>query len=163
MIPARGYDPITDSKVMSPVNWLVSQFAGLDPGREAEIQVVSYNSKKRKNLSSVGKINIWNLQQIRLFPDKFNHHNNIITLNNTKIQLFTVICERPFMITEWVNKIIYLKPKSGRNGSQSHYIYIFGSLNKQLVNDNNWNKSVNQCSSWFLLLRIKLTWCSSCC
>lgn len=51
------------------------------------------------------------------------------------------------MITEWVNKIIYLKPKSGRNGSQSHYIYIFGSLNKQLVNDNNWNKSVNQCSS----------------
>ena len=51
------------------------------------------------------------------------------------------------MITKWVNKIIYLKPKSGRNGSQSHYIYIFGSLNKQLVNDNNWNKSVNQCSS----------------
>lgn len=49
------------------------------------------------------------------------------------------------MITEWVNKIIYLKPKSGRNGSQSHYIYIFGSLNKQLVNDNNWNKSADPC------------------
>ena len=44
------------------------------------------------------------------------------------------------MITDRVNKIIYLKPKSGRIGSQSHYIYVFGSLKKQLVNDNNWNK-----------------------
>ena len=44
------------------------------------------------------------------------------------------------MITEWVNKIIYLKPKSGRNWSQFNYIYFFGSLNKQLENDNNWNK-----------------------
>ena len=42
---------------------------------EAEIQVVSYNlKKKRENPSSVGMIiKHLNLQQIRLFPDTFNH------------------------------------------------------------------------------------------
>ena len=41
---------------------------------EAEIQVVSYNLKIRENPSSVGMIiKHLNLQQIRLFPDTFNH------------------------------------------------------------------------------------------